>query len=469
MTTPKETRCSEERGQPTGRPPEEVAGVRTQSRATSLSPLRWVNERAKRDKRAQFTALLHHVNIARLHEAFRRLKRNASAGVDGETVVSYEQDLQRNLENLLERVHTGRYRPKPVRRVYIPKADGDKRPLGIPALEDKLLQSAVAEILGAIYEADFLGFSYGFRLGRSPHDALQAVWRFVMTQYVNYILDADIRKFFDSVDHAWLLKIVAHRVGDPRILHLIQMWLRAGVIESGQWHATEEGTPQGSAISPLLANIFLHYVLDLWVHHWRRHMARGRVSIVRYCDDFVMGFQYRDDAERMLSDLKERLGKFHLELKEEKTRLIEFGRLPALSRAQKGRRHPETFAFLGFTHYCGWTQDGRFALKRKTDRGRFTRKLKELRLEAHRRMHLPVAVQHEWLRAVLRGHYVYYGLPANSRAMGAFYFQVLKLWYRSLRRRSQRHRLCWSHFNQLLKCFPLPQPKITHPWVARTA
>jgi RNA-directed DNA polymerase len=434
-----------------------------------VSPLRWVNERAVRDKRARFTALLHHITIARLEEAFWRLRRNASAGVDGETVASYGQNLRENLERLAERVHTGRYRPKPVRRVYIPKADGEKRPLGIPALEDKLLQGAVAEVLGAIYEADFLGFSYGFRPGRSPHQALDALHRAVMTQCVNWVLDADIRKFFDSVDHEWLLKIVAHRVGDPRILHLIQMWLKAGALEGGQWQATEEGTPQGSAISPLLANIFLHYVLDLWVHHWRQHVARGKVSVVRYCDDFVMCFQYRDDAERMRNDLKERLGKFHLELKAEKTRLIEFGRFPMLNRARLGKRRPETFAFLGFTHYCGWTKDGRFIMKRKTDHRRTTRKLKELRREAYRRIHLPLTVQHAWLRAVLRGHYGYYGVTGNRRSMAGFYFEVLKLWYRSLRRRGQRHPLSWERYSLLLQRFPLPQPLVTHSMLVRTA
>jgi group II intron reverse transcriptase/maturase len=400
------------------------------------------------------------VNVAELEQTFFRLKRNASAGVDGETVTNYAQALQKNLESLSERVHTGRYRPKPVRRVYIPKADGDKRPLGIPSLEDKLVQRAVAEVMGAIYEADFLGFSYGFRPGRSPHQALAAVHKALMTQGVNWVLDADISKFFDSVDHEWLLKIVAHRVADKRILQLIRKWLEAGVLESDQWQKTEEGTPQGSAISPLLANIFLHYVLDLWVHHWRKHTARGRVVIVRYCDDFVMGFQQKEDAEEMLRDLKVRLGKFKLELKETKTRLIEFGKLPTLRRVQVGQRRPETFAFLGFTHYCGWTRDRRFVVKRKTEGRRITRKLKDLRQEAHRRMHRPVTQQHRWLVDVLRGHYAYYGLPSNFRSMAGFYNEVKKLWFRSLRKRSQRHRLSWCRFNELQKLFPLPQPRI---------
>jgi RNA-directed DNA polymerase len=438
------------------------AKVRTQSRVALSPNLQRVNEAAKRNKQARFTALLHHVEVTALERAFRRLKRNASAGIDGETVASYEQNLQARLQALCQRVHSGRYRPLPVRRVYIPKTDGGQRPLGVPALEDKIVQGAVAEALSAIYEVDFLGFSYGFRPGRNPHQALAALHTAVMTQCVNWVLDADIRKFFDSVDHEWLLRLIAHRIADPRVLRLIRQWLKAGVLERGGWHETAEGTPQGAGISPLLANIFLHYVLDLWVHQWRRRHARGRVIIVRYADDFVMGFQYPQDAGRMVADLRERMAKFKLALHEEKTRLIEFGRLPALERKRRGERRPETFAFLGFTHYCGWTRDGRFVVKRKTQSRRLTVKLKSLREEAWRRMHAAVSDQHQWLSQVLRGHYAYYGLPSNFRSLNAFYLNVRRLWFWTLRRRSQR-RMSWAGFNELLTRFPLPTPRLTRP------
>lgn len=454
----------EGRGWPGGNPSEK-AGVRTQSRFALPLKLWRVYEAAKRDKQARFTALLHHVDVIALERAFRRLKRSASAGVDGETVATYEQDLQPKLKDLCERVHTGRYRPLPVRRVYIPKADGGQRPLGVPALEDKIVQGAVAEVLSAVYEADFLGFSYGFRPGRNPHQALAALHTAVMTQCVNWVLDADIRKFFDSVDHEWLLRMIAHRIADPRVLRLIRQWLKAGVLEGGKWHEVVEGTPQGAGISPLLANVFLHYVLDLWVRWWRKRKARGRVIIVRYADDFVMGFQYADDARRMRADLGERMAKFGLKLHEEKTRLIEFGRLPTLDHARRGERRPKTFAFLGFTHYCGRTRDGRFVVKRKTQSKRLTTKLKSLWTEARRRMHMPVRDQHQWLTQVLRGHYAYYGLPSNFRSMRGYYQQVKRIWYCALRRRSQR-RLTWTGFVELLERFPLPTPRITHPCTA---
>ena len=335
MMPPKETRRAEGRGRPEGEP-RGNARVRTQSRIALPANLTRVNEAARRNKRTQFTALLHHVDVCALERAFRRLKRTAAPGVDGETVVSYEQELAGNLERLHTLVHSGRYRPQPVRRVYIPKADGGQRPLGVTALEDKIVQGAVAEVLSAIYEVDFLGFSYGFRPGRSPHDALAALHTAFMTQYVNWVLDADVRSFFDSVDHEWILRMVAHRIADRRILRLVRGWLRAGVMEGQRWSETVQGTPQGSGISPLLANIFMHYALDLWVHQWRKRNARGRVIIVRYCDDFVMGFQYEADAQQMLVHLKERLAKFKLMLHEKKTRLIEFGKLVSELRRKRG-------------------------------------------------------------------------------------------------------------------------------------
>ncbi len=450
----------EGRDRPGGNPSEK-AGVRTQGRLALPLKLWRVYEAAQRDKQARFTALLHHVDVVALERAFRRLKRSASPGIDGETVATYEQNLQANLYDLCERVHTGRYRALPVRRVFIPKSDGGQRPLGVPALEDKIVQGAMAEVLSAVYEVDFLGFSYGFRPGRNPHQALGALHTGVMTQCVCWVLDADIRKFFDSVDHEWLMRMITHRIADPRVLRLIRMWLEAGVLEGGEWQKAVEGTPQGAGISPLLANVFLHYALDLWVHQWRKRTARGRVIIVRYADDFVMGFQYADDARRMLADLKERMAKFKLTLHEEKTRLIEFGRLPALGHQRRGQRRLSTFAFLGFTHYCGWTRDGRFVLKRKTQSKRLTTKLKLLREQARVRMHAPVAEQHRWLCQVLRGHYTYYGLPSNFPALHAFHQQVGLLWFRSLRRRSQR-RLTWEDYDALRRRFSLPTPRITH-------
>jgi RNA-directed DNA polymerase len=446
-----------------GSPPER-AKVRTQSRVALPPNLVRVNQAAQRDRQMQFTALLHHVDAASLQRVFGRLKRSASAGVDGETVGSYEQRLEEHLQALCERVHTGRYRPRPVRRVYIPKSGGGQRALGIPALEDKVVQGAVAEVLTAIYEVHFRDFSYGFRPGRNAHQALEALHTGLMSQCVNWVLDADICSFFDSVDHEWLLRMVAHRIADPRMLRLIRQWLKAGVLESGEWRQAEAGTPQGSAISPLLANIFLHYALDVWVPIWHRKHARGRMIIVRYADDFVMGFQYKSDAQAMLAALKKRLAKFGLMLHEQKTRLIEFGRLPAISRARRGLRRPETFDFLGFTHYCGWTRDGRFVVKRKTQSKRMTRKLKELRAQARRRMHAPVASQHKWLCSVLRGHYAYYGLPCNYRSMQAFWWEVRRLWFRALRRRDRRRSLTWARLIGLLERFPLPRPTITHPW-----
>jgi RNA-directed DNA polymerase len=470
MISPKEnsTRCMEGSPRPKGISGEE-AKVRTQSRVAFISNLARVNEAARRSRQTRFTALLHHVDTEALKRSFWRQRRRASAGVDGVTVEIYEKDLEANIRNLCDRVHTGRYRPQPVRRVNIPKPDGGMRPLGVPVLEDKIVQGAVAEVLSAVYEVNFLGFSYGFRPKRSPHQALKALERALVTQKVNWVLDADIRRFFDSVDHEWLLRMVAHRIADPRILRLIRQWLRAGILESGEWSETVEGTPQGAGISPLLANIFLHYVFDLWVAQWRRRQAHGEVIVIRYADDTLLGFEQEQDARKMLSDLKRRLKQFGLRLHEKKTRLIEFGRFAVERRARRGERKPETFDFLGFTHCCGRTKDGRFIIRRKTQRKRVTRKLKELRIEARRRMHWLIGEQQRWLASVLRGHYAYYGIPTNGRSLNNFAYEVQKLWFKVLRRRSQKSHMTWSRFNDLLKIFPLPQPRLSRSlseWLA---
>jgi group II intron reverse transcriptase/maturase len=403
---------------------------------------------------------MHHIDTEALKRVYNRQRRKASAGIDGVTVEAYGENLEVNLKGLCDRVHSGSYRPHPVRRVYVPKSDGTQRPIGMPTLEDKIVQGAVSEVLSAIYEVDFLGFSYGFRPGRNPHHALQALNTALIKCKINWVLDADIRRFFDSVDHEWLLRMIAHRVADPRILRLIRQWLRAGVLEGDKWFKTLEGTPQGAGISPMLANIFLHYSLDLWVHQWRRRHANGDVIIVRYCDDFVIGFESQGDAETIQNELKARLSKFSLSLNEKKTRLIEFGRFAAERRKRRGMRRPETFGFLGFTHYCSMNKKGGFFIIRKTQGARMVRKLKELRTEARFRMHWPLKKQQIWLSAVLRGHYAYYGLLGNSRALSNFAYQVRRIWFRVLFRRSQKNAMTWERFNRLLKIFPLPTPRI---------
>ncbi len=444
--------------------PEEVARDRTQSRITPSADLLRVKEAAARSRQTQFTALLHHVDEAALERAFRRQRRQATPGVDGVTVDSYARDLEANLRKLCARIHTGSYRPRPVGRTYIPKADGGKRPLGLPTLEDKIVQGAVAEVLSAVYEADFLDASYGFRPGRSCHQALRQVHDAIMEERVDWVLDADIRRFFDSVDHDWLLRMLAHRIADRRILRLIEGWLKAGVLEQGVYAETVEGTPQGAGISPLLANIFLHYALDLWVAQWQRRQATGRMRLVRYADDFVLTFESYQDARRMKAALAERLAKFGLQLHEGKTRLICFGRFAEDRRRRRGQGRPETFDFLGFTHYCGRTRAGRFMVQRKTQGKRMIRKLKALRLEMARRRHRTLQDQQGWLSAVLRGYYAYYGIPGNSRSLWRFYEQVKRAWLRALRRRGQRHRLTWQRYDALRDAFPLAKPRIVHDW-----
>jgi group II intron reverse transcriptase/maturase len=408
---------------------------------------------------------LHHVTPSLLWDAYHALKHDAAPGVDGETWAGYGENLEDRIADLHARVHGGRYRAKPSKRAWIPKGDGRLRPLGIAALEDKIVQQAVAWVLSAIYEVDFLGFSYGFRPGRGAHDALDALWVALVERPVNWVLDADIRSFFDTLDHERLLEFVGYRVADRRLLRLLRKWLRAGVSEDGEWSRTTMGTPQGAVISPLLANVYLHYVLDLWVTEWRSRPACGEVYIVRYADDFVLGFQHRDDAERCLAEMRERFARFGLELHSEKTRLIEFGRFAIENRARRGEGKPETFAFLGFTHICGKQRsNGRFIVHRQTLAKRLRAKVKKVRewLVAHR--HDPVPAMGRWLRSVVQGYFNYHAVSGNRPALWAFRQGVGRAWLWALRRRSQKGRhLRWPRMRRLFETW-LPEVGILHPY-----
>jgi RNA-directed DNA polymerase len=438
--------------------------LRTQRRGGVSSALERVRQAARRDRTQRFTALLHHVYaIERLRVAYEALNPRAAAGIDGETWAHYGQALEANLRDLSGRLQRGAYRAQPVRRAYIPKADGRQRPLGVPALEDKLVQRAVVEVLDAIDDTDFLGFSYGFRPGRSPHDAVDALSTGLLTKKVNWVLDADIRSFFDTLEHGWLVKFLEHRVADRRVVRLIQKWLNAGVLEDGERTCSEVGTVQGGSISPLLANLYLHYVFDLWAHRWRQTRATGDVVVVRFADDFVVGFQYRHEAERFLAELRERFAKFGLALHPDKTRLIEFGPYADRNRRGRGQGKPETFNFLGFTHICGKKRSGMFTVVRQTVRRRLQAKLQEVKTELRRRMHFPIPEQGAYLRSVVGGHIRYYGVPMNGPAIKLFRQAVGRLWRWVLLRRSQTHRLPWRRMTRYLTRW-LPPARICHPY-----
>jgi RNA-directed DNA polymerase len=458
---------AEGRGPAKGNPRQQNA-PRTQRRQDAQSALERVRLAAARDRKMRFTTLLHHVyDLERLRAAYLSLKREAAAGVDGETWRHYGEQLEGNLQDLSDRLKRGAYRAKPVRRVYIAKADGRQRPLGVTALEDKIVQRATVEVLNAIYETDFLGFSYGFRPGRSPHNALDALYAGLLMRKVNWVLDLDIRGFFDSIDHEWLVKFVEHRIADRRVVRLIQKWLNAGVLEDGKRMRMEEGTPQGGSASPLLANIYLHYVFDLWVRVWRQKQARGDMIVVRYADDIVLGFQDRSDAERFWKELTERLRKFRLELHPDKTRLLEFGPYAAENRRRRGQGKPATFDFLGFTHICGKKRsNGMFTVLRQTIRARLQAKLSEVKAELKLRMHAPIPEVGKWLSAVVGGHIRYYGVPMNYPALSLFRFQVGRLWHRALSRRSQNGRVLWDRMYRLIDRW-LPPPRICHPYPLR--
>jgi group II intron reverse transcriptase/maturase len=457
----------EGRGLAKGNLPQQNAS-RTPSRTDAPSALERVRQAAKGDKKLRFTALLHHIySLETLRGAYFSLKKEAAAGVDGETWRHYGESLEDNLRDLSERLKRGAYRAKPVRRVYIPKADGRQRPLGVTALEDKIAQRATVEVLNAIYETDFRGFSYGFRPGRSPHHALDALYTGLLTRKVNWVLDLDIRGFFDGISHEWLVRFVEHRIADRRVVRLIQKWLRAGVLEDGKHLRVEEGTPQGGSASPLLANSYLHYVFDLWVQAWRRKRAHGDVIVVRFADDIVLGFQVKSDAEQFWAELTERFRKFALELHPVKTRLLEFGPFAVASRKRRGEGKPETFNFLGFTHICGKKRsNGMFTVVRQTIRKRLQAKLSEVKTELRRRLHHPVPEVGQWLRSVVSGHFRYYGVPMNAPALHIFRFQIGWLWHRALSRRSQNGRILWDRMRRLINRW-LPPVRIYHDYPLR--
>jgi RNA-directed DNA polymerase len=448
----------------TKRNAEPQSTVRTQSREAVSQAQDRIREAITRNKKERLTALLHHVDVDCLRWAFLNLKRRAAPGVDEVTRDQYAENLEAKLADLHARVHAGTYRALPSRRRYIPKADGRQRPLGIAAIEDKIVQAAVVAILTPIYEAEFLGFSYGFRPGRSQHDALDALAYGIRARKIDWIIDADIKSFFDTISQEWLVRFLEHRVGDRRIIRLIQKWLKAGVLEEDRWIEATEGTPQGSVASPLLANVYLHYVYDLWVQQWRTRHATGDMMVVRYADDTIVGFQHRRDAERFLNDLKDRLAQFALSLHPEKTRLIEFGIYAAERRKRRGDGKPEMFDFLGFTHYCTTRRGGiGFQLGRRTQRKRMRAKLHEITETLRQVRHRPIDEQGTWLGTVIRGYFAYFAVPTNTRMLSAFRAHIGERWYCSLRRRSQRHRLTWERMSRLIDRF-LPPVRVLHPW-----
>jgi RNA-directed DNA polymerase len=436
---------------------------RAQYRESVSQALDRIRRVARQRKKEKFTALLHHISREHLEAAFFEVKEDAAPGVDGLTWRAYEADLDCNIADLHSRLHRGAYRALPSRRVYIPKSDGRLRPLAVAALEDKIVQRATIAVFNAIYEEDFLGFSYGFRPKRGQHDALDALVVGITTKKVNFILDADIWSYFDSVNQAWLIRFLKHRINDPRMIRLIQKWLKAGILEDGIVTISETGTGQGSVASPLLSNVYLHYVFDLWAERWRRREALGDMIIVRYADDIIVGFERETDARRFWDAMRDRLAEYSLSLHPDKTRLIEFGRFAAARRARRGLGKPETFNFLGFTFICGRSRQGRFALKRKSRGDRMRTKLRELKEEMRRRMHQSVPEQGRWLRQVMTGFFAYHAVPTNSRALKAFRHNVIDLWRRSLRRRSQRDRTTWDRIKTLADDF-LPQVRVLHPW-----
>ncbi len=449
----------------TERNPSKRNRSQTQSWIILPNELERIRHAAQRNRKEQFTSLWHHVyDITRLRRSFLKLKHKSAAGIDGETWKEYGANLEENINNLSERLRKGIYKALAVKRTYIPRGNGSQqRPIGIPALEDKIVQRATVEVLNAIYEVDFLGFSYGFRPGRNQHNALDAVVEAIEGRKVNWVLDVDIRGFFDTIDHEWLIRFIEHRIKDRRVIRHIKKWLNAGVMEDGEWYKTEQGTPQGGSISPLLSNIYLHYVFDLWANSWRRSKVTGDVVMVRFADDSVLGFQHKHEAMHFVEELKRRFKKFKLEVHTGKTSLIEFGRYAVERRKERGKGKPETFDFLGFTHICSKSRLGKFTELRKTSVKKLRNKLADLKKTMRTRLQWSISDSGKWLKSVIIGHYRYYGVPWNGRSLSRFRSEILRMWCRSLRRRSQKHRITWERMYRIAKNW-LPCPFICHPY-----
>lgn len=428
---------------------------------TVETKLQRIADKARRDPQCRFTSLFHLMNKEFLRGCFERLRKDAAAGIDRVTKKEYEENLEENLTVLVESLHRMSYIPKPARRVLIPKPGSRKqRPLGIPALEDKIVQAGLARILTAIYEADFIDDSYGFRPDRGCHDALRALSQAVEGNPVNHIVDADIKGFFDNVSHEWMIKFLEHRIADKRVVRYIVRFLKAGVMKEGLVESSDIGTPQGGIVSPILANIYLHYSLDLWFERVFRKKCYGYARLIRYADDFVVCFQQEADAMRFRKELEDRLAMFGLELSPEKTKIIEFGPIAAI-KAKRGGGKPQTFDFLGFTHYCSRTRNGkRFRMKRITSRKKFAASIRKFEdwLKANRTM--PTRLLMEKVAGKVRGHYAYYGITDNSRGIGRYCYEVRKVLFKWLNRRGKRGCMSWNKFSDLLELFPLPVPHI---------
>jgi len=446
---------------------DQTAAVRTQCREAASNGLMAVRQAALRFKtqaegEMRFSALLHHITVELLEQSYFALKRKAAPGIDGVRWQAYGEGLNESLKELHQRIHRGSYRAKPARRTMIPKADGTERPLSILCLEDKIVQQAVVSVLKAIYEPEFLGFSYGFRAGRSQHDALDALSTGIYRKRVNWVLDADIQGFFDAMSHDWLLRFLRHRIADRRLLRLITKWLKVGTIHDGRHELSNRGTPQGAVISPILANVYLHYVFDLWANRWRQEKASGDVLMIRYADDLVLGFEHEGEVKAFLAEMGERLQMFGLTLHPEKTRLIQFGRRAINDRKRQGLGKPETFDFLGFTHCTISRKRGKFVIGRTTIRKRMLAQLKLLKREFRRRLHAPIYETGIWLRRVLQGYLNYFAVSGNDRSLWQFYNRVRCYWLKALRRRSQKAFISWSQFMRLTSGF-FPRIRVLHP------